>query len=109
MPIPVTVVQSPANKLIGLCIREDAAMRHFLNATKSVWFYRGIDDTSVHPENLHDLIEDLISIVDPMIHIVIKACTIYHSLYSCASWPDSGIGWLLSRAAVMHVLEYDLV
>jgi hypothetical protein len=108
-PIPVIVIQSASNKFMGPCIQEDAAMRHFLHATKSAWNYRGIDDTWIHPGNLHDLIENLISIINPMILIVIKARKTYYSLYSCACWRDGGIGWVLSHPAVMHVFDSDLV
>jgi hypothetical protein len=107
MPVPVTIIDSPANRFLGLCVREDAAMRCYLNKTNNGWFYRGIDDTWVHPENLLDLIVDLVSFLNPMIHIVIKGCKTYHKTYHCAPWMDGGVGWLLSRAAVMHVLEYN--
>jgi hypothetical protein len=107
MPVPVTIIESTADKFIGLCMREDAAMRGYLNETNSGWFYRGIDDTWIHPENLRDFIDDLVSFINPMIHIVIKSCKTYHDNYHCAPWLDGGTGWLLSHAAVMHVLEYN--
>jgi hypothetical protein len=103
------MINSTVDRTVGLCTREDFAMRLFLTKTNDAWFYRGIDDTWVHPENLHEFIEDLLAIVNPMIHIVIKACKTYNDDYQCGPWMDGGTGWLLSRAAVMHVLEYDFV
>jgi hypothetical protein len=107
LPIPVTVIESAATRFIDLCIREDSAMRSYLKETNCGWFYRGIDDTWVHPKNLLEFIEDLVSFINPMIHIVIKSCKTYHGNYHCAPWLDGGVGWLLSQAAVRHVVEYN--
>jgi hypothetical protein len=109
MPVPVIVIESAINARVGLCIREDVAMRLFLNQTGNGWFYRAIDDTWIHPENLREFVEDLLEVINPMIHIVIKACKTYHQEYHCGPWMDGGIGWLLSRAAVMHTLEYNFI
>jgi hypothetical protein len=94
---------------MGLCTRNVEAYRDFLNATEFGWFYRGIDDTWISPPNLAEFVSELTEFVNPSTDIVIKACKTWHPSYRCGPWTDGGIGWLLSRADVRHVLEYDFL
>jgi hypothetical protein len=107
--IEVRKLVLPVDKNIGLCMRNEAAYRFFLTETNYNWFYRGTDDTWVSPDNLAHFVRVLSMIVNPATDIVIKGCRTRHVAYSCAPWFDGGIGWLLSRAGVMHVLEYNFV
>jgi hypothetical protein len=107
IPAPIHVVQSDADKGIGLCRREESAYRRFLNSTDIGWLYRAIDDTWIMPDNLLDFVDELVSFIDPMTDIVIKASKNYRGYFRCAPWLDGGLGWLVSRAAVMHILEYS--
>jgi hypothetical protein len=106
MPIPVTKVECAASWFMGLVTREVVAMWCYLNETNRGWFYQGIEDTSIHRENLLDPRQHPVSIVSPMIHILIKSCKTRHTMYHCALSLDADVGWLLSHAAGMHVLEY---
>jgi hypothetical protein len=105
LPAPVHIILSNPNKNLGLCKREVWSYRIFLRDTDFGWLYRAIDDTWISPDNLIEFIGDLVDVVDPMTDIVIKGCKNFRSVFGCAPWLDGGIGWLLSRAAVMHILE----
>jgi hypothetical protein len=103
----VRMIESSPDPTMGLCRRIARTFDIFLRERTEGWFYRAIDDTWINPDNLIEFIDDLINVVDPMTDIVIKACKTLDREYECSPWTDGGIGWLISRAGVMHVREYD--
>jgi hypothetical protein len=86
-----------------------SAYHIFLNETSANWFYRAIDDTWVSPENLVEFTGELSAFIDPASDIVIKGSKSRHQIWDCVPWLDGGIGFLLSRAAVRHILLYDFL
>jgi hypothetical protein len=109
LKVPVRVVSGIADTFVGLCRRVAAAFDIFLRETSSPWFFRAIDDTWILPANLIELVEDLEQFVDPYHDIVVKGSKTRHLFFNCSSWMDGGIGWLMSRAAVLHFVEYNFV
>jgi hypothetical protein len=101
------MIKSRPNPRKGLCKRVSAAYDIFLKERTHEWFFRAIDDTWINPDNLLEFVDDLANVVNPMTDIVIKACRNIRLLYQCTPWPDGGTGWLMSRAGVMHIVEYD--
>jgi hypothetical protein len=91
---------------LGLCKREILSYRIFLRDASVGWFYRAVDDTRISPDNLIEFLNELIEIINPLTDIVIKAYANFRFVFGCAPWLDGGIGWLLSRAAVKHILGY---
>jgi hypothetical protein len=101
------MIESSPDPTMGLCRRIARTFDIFLRERTEGWFYRAIDDTWINPDNLIEFIDDLINVVDPMTDIVIKACKTLHPVYRCGPWTDGGVGWLVSRAGVMHIWEYN--
>jgi hypothetical protein len=90
----------------GVCCRVTHAMRYFLTTSRG-WFLRAIDDSWFNPDNLYTLVQQLSTFLNPRKHVVMKG----HAA------PDFVLQWgrvylqggapiLLSRAAVIHVLQY---
>jgi hypothetical protein len=98
-----------SDRHLGLCQREVDAFHMFLNRTSSPWLFRAIDDTWILPENMIEFVSDLEQFVNPYQEIVVKSSRTRNFRFSCAPWLEGGIGWLMSRAAVRHFVEYDFV
>jgi hypothetical protein len=54
-----------------------------------------------------DLIHQVAQLVNPITDLVIDPWKSRWVKHMCASWASGGQGWLMSRAAVHHVCEYD--
>jgi hypothetical protein len=92
LPSPILKVPTEPDKFIGLCEREVTAMTFFLSQTNDGWFFKANDDTWISPDNLLDLVNDLVKFISRFSHIVVMACKNFRAGFGCPPWFDGGIG-----------------
>jgi hypothetical protein len=81
------------------------AMRFFLKETKSLWMFRGTDDTVINFPELGSFLAEVETYRDPRTEFVFLANCV--PLDSQTAYPQGGSGYLLSRKAVETLVPFE--